>query len=184
MTEWEKLLSGQVYNDNAEELFNKRVAAKKLFKKYNSTNDDDLDLRKEILSKLLKNVGENVLIEPDFRCEYGSNISIGDNVYINFGCIILDCAEIKIGNNVLLGPNVGLYAANHALNIERRVAGDCYSKPIIIADNVWIGGDVKIVPGVTIGKGAVVGTGSIVTKDVPENAVAGGNPCRVIKMIE
>lgn len=181
MSEWTKLKNGEVYNDFSEELFERRVKAKKLFKNYNKTEDEDTEERSRLLSELFHEIGSDVWIEPDFKCEFGSNISIGNKVYINFGCIILDCADVIIGNNVLIGPNVGMYAVNHAMNAVERANGDCQGKPIKIGNNVWLGGDVKIVAGVTIGDGAVIGTGSIVTKDIPANTVAVGNPCRVVK---
>ncbi|MDE7431020.1 MAG: sugar O-acetyltransferase [Lachnospiraceae bacterium] len=183
MTDWEKLQQGMVYNDFANDLFLKRVEAKKLFKAYNKTSDDEVDERKALLSKLLKNFGNEVWIEPDFRCEFGKNISIGNNVYINFGCIILDCSEVIIGNHVLIGPNLGIYAVNHGLDPEERIAGACIGKSVHIEDNVWIGGDVKILAGVTIGEGSIIGAGSIVTKNIPARVIAAGNPCKVIRPI-
>ncbi len=183
MTEWEKLQNGITYNDFDEDLFNRRVAAKKLFKAYNKTEDEEIELRNQIMQQLFKKVGKNVWIEPDFRCEFGKNITIGDDVYINFGCIILDCAEVRIGSHTLIGPNVGLYAANHSIDATERINGGCDSKPIHIGKNVWLGGDVKVVPGVTIGDNTIIGTGSIVTKDIPSNVIAVGNPCRVIREI-
>lgn len=181
MTEWEKLKNGLVYNDFDEELFRLRVNAKKLFREYNGTGDDETEKRAIIMQQLFHKIGENVWIEPDFKCEYGKNISIGNDVYINFGCIILDCADVTIGNNVLFGPNVGIYVANHSLDPKERALGGCFGKPVYISDKVWLGGDVKIVGGVTIGEGSVIGTGSIVTKDVPAGVVAAGNPCKVIR---
>ena len=183
MTEWEKLLRGQVYNDFDDDLFQRRVAAKKLFRAYNRTEDGETELLRSILRELLGSVGENVWIEPDFRCEFGKNITIADNVYINFGCVILDCAEVSIGANALLGPNIGIYPVNHALDAEERIHGGCQGKPVRIGKNVWLGGDVKIVAGVTIGDGAVIGAGSVVTRDVPPGVVAVGNPCRVVRKI-
>ena len=183
MTEWEKMHACQVYNDFDQDLFNRRVEAKKLFKQYNKTSDDEIELREEIKTKLFKHVGKNVWIEPDFRCEFGSNISIGDNVYINFGCIILDCNEVTIGENTLIGPNAGIYAANHSIHYEERIKGGCIGLPIHIGKNVWLGGDVKIVPGVSIGDNSIIGTGSIVTKDIPNDVIAVGNPCHVIRKI-
>lgn len=183
MTEWEKLLRGQVYNDFDDDLFQRRVAAKKRFRAYNRTEDGETELRRSILRELLGSVGENVWIEPDFRCEFGKNITIADNVYINFGCVILDCAEVSIGANALLGPNIGIYPVNHALDAEERIHGGCRGKPVRIGKNVWLGGDVKIVAGVTIGDGAVIGAGSVVTRDVPPGVVAVGNPCRVVRRI-
>lgn len=183
MTEWERMQKGLVYNDFDQDLFNKRVEAKKLFKAYNKTEDEEIDLRNKIMKQLFKNVGENVWIEPDFRCEFGKNITIGDNVYINFGCIILDCSEVTIGSHTLLGPNIGLYAANHSTDATERINGGCYGKPIHIGNNVWLGGDVKVLQGVTIGDNTIIGAGSIVTKDIPDNVIAVGNPCKVIRKI-
>ncbi len=183
MTEWERLQQGLVYNDFDEELFNRRVEAKKLFRAYNKTEDEDVALRNELMQKLFKKVGKNVWIEPDFKCEFGKNITIEDDVYINFGCVILDCAEVTIGSHTLLGPNIGLYAANHSTDAEERINGGCYGKPIHIGKNVWLGGDVKVVPGVSIGNNTIIGTGSIVTKDIPDNVIAVGNPCKVVREI-
>lgn len=183
MTEWERMQKGLVYNDFDQDLFNKRVEAKKLFKAYNKTEDEEVDLRNKIMKQLFKNVGENVWIEPDFRCEFGKNITIGDNVYINFGCIILDCSEVTIGSHTLLGPNIGLYAANHSTDATERINGGCYGKPIHIGNNVWLGGDVKVLQGVTIGDNTIIGAGSIVTKDIPDNVIAVGNSCKVIRKI-
>lgn len=183
MTEWERLQQGLIYNDFDDNLFNRRVEAKKLFRAYNKTEDDEVALRDELMQKLFKKVGRNVWIEPDFKCEFGQNITIEDDVYINFGCVILDCAEVTIGSHTLLGPNVGLYAANHSTDAEERINGGCYSKPIHIGKNVWLGGDVKVVPRVTIGDNTIIGTGSIVTKSIPSNVIAVGNPCKVIRKI-
>ncbi len=183
MTEWERLQQGLIYNDFDDNLFNRRVEAKKLFRAYNKTEDDELALRDELMQKLFKKVGRNVWIEPDFKCEFGQNITIEDDVYINFGCVILDCAEVTIGSHTLLGPNVGLYAANHSTDAEERIHGGCHGKPIHIGKNVWLGGDVKVVPGVTIGDNTIIGTGSIVTKSIPSNVIAVGNPCKVIRKI-
>ena len=183
MTDWEKMQAGMIYNDFDDDLFQRRVEAKKLFRAYNKTDDDEVEMRQHIMKELFKSVGSKVQIEPDFRCEFGKNIIIEDNVYINFGCVILDCAEVTIGANSLLGPNIGLYAVNHATDAEERMHGGCYGKPIHIGKNVWLGGDVKILAGVSIGDNTIIGTGSIVTKDIPSNVVAVGNPCKVIKEI-
>lgn len=183
MSEWNKMLKGEMYNDFSDELFQKRVEAKRLFRLYNQTDDDQTEKRYEIMKSLFKSVGENVWIEPDFKCEFGKNISIGNDVYINFGCIILDCGEVTIGDNTLLGPNVGIYLANHAFDAQERINGGCFGKPVHIGSKVWIGGDVKILAGVTIGNNSIIGTGSVVTKDIPENVIAVGNPCRVLRKI-
>ena len=183
MNTWERLQEGLVYNDFDEDLFQRRVKAKKLFRAYNASDDDEVELRERLMGELFGSVGERVWIEPDFKCEFGSNIHIGDDVYINFGCVILDCAKVTIGEHTLLGPNVGLYAANHSTDAEERINGGCYGKPISIGKKCWLGGDVKVVPGVSIGDGAVIGTGSIVTKDIPSGVIAVGNPCRVLREI-
>ncbi|MCI5655517.1 MAG: sugar O-acetyltransferase [Candidatus Pseudoruminococcus sp.] len=183
MTNWEKLQAGMIYNDFDDDLFQRRIYAKKLFRQYNKTDDGETELRQEIMSKLFKSVGKNVWIEPDFRCEFGKNITIGDNVYINFGCVILDCSEITIGENTLLGPNVGIYSANHSIDAEERINGGCFGKPIHIGKRVWLGGDVKVIAGVTIGDDSIIGTGSIVTKDIPSGVIAVGNPCKILRKI-
>lgn len=183
MTNWERLQAGMIYNDFDDDLFQRRIYAKKLFRQYNKTDDDETELRQEIMSKLFKSVGKNVWIEPDFRCEFGKNITIGDNVYINFGCVILDCSEITIGENTLLGPNVGIYSANHSIDAEERINGGCFGKPIHIGKRVWLGGDVKVIAGVTISDDSIIGTGSIVTKDIPSGVIAVGNPCKILRKI-
>lgn len=183
MTEWEKLQRGELYDDSDQDLFDRRVRAKKLFRAYNVTTDEETEKRKQQLDELFAKTGENIWIEPDFRCEYGSNIEIEDHVYINFDCVILDCARVHIGAHSLLGPHIGIYAVNHALDPLERLQGDCMGKPITIGNNIWIGGDTKILAGVTIGDNTVIGAGSVVTKDIPANVVAVGNPCRVIRKI-
>lgn len=183
MTDWDKLQQGMVYNDFSEILTIKRAEAKKLFEAYHKTTEEDVELRKKLLSELMCSVGDGVRIERDFRCEFGKNITIGNRVYINFGCIILDCAEVTIGDDVLIGPNLGIYAVNHGFDPEERIAGACYGKPVKIEDKVWIGGNVTILAGVTVGEGSIIGAGSVVTKDIPPRVIAAGNPCRVIRPI-
>ncbi len=183
LTAWEKMQRDMVYDDFDADLFNRRVAAKNIFNRYNQTTDEQPEERKELLKELLGSIGENVYIEPNFACEFGKNIYIGNDVYINFGAVLLDCSRITIGNNVLIGPNVGMYSANHSIDPEERAQGALIGGRITIEDKVWIAGDVKIMPGVTIGEGAVIGCGSIVTRDIPPRTVAAGNPCRVIRQI-
>lgn len=183
LTAWEKMQRDMVYDDFDPDLFDRRVAAKTIFKRYNRTTDDEVEERKGLLKQLFGSVGDNVYIEPDFACEFGKNIYIGNDVYINFGAVFLDCSRITIGNNVLIGPNVGLYSANHGLDPDERAQGALIGGRITIDDKVWIAGDVKIMPGVTIGEGAVIGCGSIVTHDISPRTVAAGNPCRVIRPI-
>ena len=183
MTEWEKLQRGQIYNDFDDDLFRRRIAAKKLFRAYNRTEDEDTGTREELLRRLIRHVGRGVWIEPEFRCEYGQNISIEDDVYINFGCVILDCAEVVIGAHALIGPNVGIYPVNHALDADERARGVCCGRPVQIGQNVWIGGSVTILSGVTIGDNAVIGAGSVVTQNINANTLAYGVPCREIRKL-
>lgn len=182
-TDWEKMQAGEIYNDFSTELFNMRVEAKRLFRAYNRLDDDDVDKRRNIMSKLFRQVGKNVWIEPDFRCEFGKNIIIGNDVYINFGCVILDCGLVTIGNQVLIGPNVGIFSGNHTIDAEERAAGGLVPKPVTIGNRVWLCGNVSIVPDITIGDDTVIGAGSVVTRDIPAGVVATGNPCKVIRKI-
>ncbi len=183
LSEWEKMQRGEIYNDFDQDLFNRRVVAKKLFRAYNQTSDDAVEERRRIMTELFKSVGENVWIEPDFRCEFGKNIAIGNDVYINFGCVILDCGQVTIGNNTLIGPNVGLFSGNHTTDAEERAAGGLIPKPITIGNRVWLCGNVSIVPGVSIGDDTIIGAGSVVTHDIPSGVIAAGNPCRVLRKI-
>lgn len=183
MTEWEKMQAGLVYNDFDRDLFERRVEAKKIFREYNRSSDDETDKRQSLMQRLFKKVGKNVWIEPDFRCEFGKNITIGDDVYINFGCVILDCGQVSIGSNTLIGPNVGLFSGNHATDAEERAVGGLIPKPITIGRRVWICGNVSVVPGVTIGDDTIIGAGSVVTHAIPAGVVAAGNPCRVLREI-
>lgn len=183
MTEWEKMQAGLVYNDFDRDLFERRVEAKKIFREYNRSSDNETDKRQSLMQRLFKKVGKNVWIEPDFRCEFGKNITIGDDIYINFGCVILDCGQVSIGSNTLIGPNVGLFSGNHATEAEERAVGGLIPKPITIGRRVWICGNVSVVPGVTIGDDTIIGAGSVVTRDIPAGVVAAGNPCRVLREI-
>lgn len=177
------ILSGKMYNDLTDELVSARENTVFLTNKYNASFGEKADVREAILKKLLKSVGKGVHFEPNFRCEFGYNISIGNNFYANFDCIMLDGGCIEIGDNVLFGPRVGIYTSNHAIDAWERVHGACYGKVVKIGRNVWIGGGVHINQGVTIGDNTVIGSGSVVTKDIPSNVVAAGVPCKVIRKI-
>lgn len=179
----ELMHSGKMYNDLSECLVKKREELVLLTNEYNSSFSKSKEEREAILKKILKSVGKSVHFEPNFRCEFGMNISIGNNFYANFDCIMLDGNNINIGNNVLLGPRVGLYTANHATDAEERIKGGCYARPISIGDNVWIGANVDIMGGVKIGNNTIIGAGSVVTKDIPANVIAAGVPCKVIREI-
>lgn len=179
----EKILSGDMYNDLTKELVAVREKTVLLTNAYNASFGQSSEVRENLLKNLLQAVGKNVHFEPTFRCEFGFNISIGDNFYANFDCVMLDGGGIVIGNNVLFGPKVGIYTSNHAIDAEERIAGGCYAKKVTIGDNVWIGGGVHINQGVTIGKNTIIGSGSVVTKDIPDNVIAAGVPCKVIREI-
>ena len=182
MTEKEKMLSGALYNANKDsELVAERVKAKDLCFDFNNLRPSQKAEKEDILKKLLCSVGENIEIISPFWCDYGYNIVTGKNFFANHNLVILDCAKVTIGDNVFIGPDCGIYTATHPLDFQRRKEGLEYALPITIGNNVWLGGGVKICPGVTIGEGSVVGAGSIVTKDIPANVLAVGNPCKVIK---
>ena len=135
------------------------------------------------MRQLFRKVGERVWVEPDFCCEFGKNITLGDDVYVNFGCTILDCGQVTIGEHTLIGPNVSMYSANHVLDADERIAGGLIPKEIRVGRRVWIGGGTTILAGVSIGDEAVIGAGSVVTRDIPAGVVAAGNPCRVLRPI-
>ena len=156
---------------------------RKLFVAYNLTDYEDTATRREIMEQLFASVGEGVFIEPNFRCEVGRNITIGSHAYINFDCVMLDNAPITLGDYVWIAPMVGLFAANHALDLEERRNGACQAKPIVIEDGVWLDGHVTVLGGVTIGRGSVIGAGSVVTKNIPAGVIAVGNPARVLRPI-
>lgn len=183
MTEKEKLQAGELYNGNDKELVSDRIAAKKLCAEYNAVTYNDFQKRERLLSRLLAFKGENTWIEPNFFCDYGYNIIMGDNFYSNHNLVILDCAEVIFGDNVFIGPNCGFYTAGHPLDYKMRNYGLEFAKPIKVGNNVWIGGNVCIMPGVTIGDNVVIGGGSVVTKDIPSGVVAVGNPCKPVKDI-
>src|SRR5574344_479302 len=182
-SEKEKMISGKPYKAYGDELLAERQYAKEMIFDFNSLRPNQIDERNEILKRLLGKTKDKYFIEPPFRCDYGYNIEIGENFYSNYNLIILDCAPVKIGDNVLIGPNVSIYTAGHPLHYEIRNQEYEYAFPIIIGDNVWIGGNVVINPGVSIGENSVIGSGSVVTKDIPNNVIAIGNPCKVLRVI-
>ena len=185
MTEKEKMLAGELYNANYnEELEKEREKAKDICFAYNQIKPSNREAKKEIIRKLFRKTKENFLIEQPFMCDHGYNIEIGENFYANHNLIILDGNKVSFGDNVFIAPNCGFYTAGHPLDYRQRNQGLEYAKPIKVGNNVWIGGNVVVLPGVTIGDNCVIGAGSIVTKDIPENTVAVGNPCKVIKTIK
>lgn len=184
MTEKEKRDLGQIYNPNYdEELINEMLKAKDLCYEYNNIKPSEIERRKGVIIKILGKVGKDFRIEQPFLCDYGYNISVGDNFYANHGLIILDAAKVEIGDNVYIAPNCNIYTASHPIDTVQRNKGLEYANKVKIGNNVWIGGNVTILPGVTIGDNSTIGAGSVVTKDIPANVVAYGNPCRVAKNI-
>ncbi len=164
--------------------------ARSLLARYNATSADDAEIRRGLLDDLLGQAGQGLWIEPPLFCDYGDNIRIGTGVFINLGCVILDGAQVKIGDGALLGPNVQIYATSHPMRAEDRIYIEdglpryhTTAAPIIIGPKTWIGGGTIILPGVTIGEGTTIGAGSVVTEDVPAHVFAAGNPCRVIRSL-
>lgn len=180
-TEKQKMFAGELYDASDAELTAERKIARELIRLYNSSKEDDG--REAILRKLFGRVGAGVIIEPPFYCDYGKYTHLGEKVYMNFGCVILDCNEVHIGDNVMFGPYVQIYAAHHPLEASERIKGPELAHPVHIGNNVWIGGGAIVLPGVTIGDDTTIGAGSVVTKDIPSGVVAVGNPCKVLRKI-
>lgn len=179
-TEKLKMLAGEPYDAWDKTLYSERIECRKTLQQLNNAMPDSAEWR-DAIDRLIPN-SQGAYIEPPFRCDYGTNIEIGKNFFANFNCVVLDVAKVTIGDNVLFGPNIQLYAAGHPLDVQGRVEqGIEFGLPITIGDNVWLGGSVVVCPGITIGDNSVIGAGSVVTKDIPANVVAAGNPCRVIR---
>lgn len=182
MNQKERMLKGLPYLSNEDGLFEERQRAKELCYEVNNCAPNDVKRRAELLCELLPNASKKIYIEPPFRCDYGSNIYIGDSFYANYNLTVLDCAKVEISDNVLIGPNVCITTAGHPIHYLSRRKYE-YADEIKIGNNVWIGANVVINPGVTIGDNSVIGSGSVVTKDIPCDVVAVGNPCRVLRKI-
>lgn len=184
MTEREKLEQGLWYDaNNDEQLLRERSDAEELYFQFNQTSPKNVKKRTEILNQLLPHMGKNITLLLPFYTDYGYNCFIGDETFINHNAYFMDCAPITIGTHCFIGPNCGLYTAGHPLIAKERNMGLEIAKPITIENDVWIGADVTVLPGVTIGEGSVIGAKSTVTKDIPAGVVALGNPCRVIRKI-
>ena len=183
MNQKERMLNNIPYRAWLDGLEEERLACKTKTYEYNNIPPRDRAKRKELMRTIVGKIGEEFNIESPFQCDYGYNIEIGENFYSNHNLIILDVGRVKIGDNVQVAPNVSIYTAGHPVHPETRNTGYEYGIDITIGDNVWIGGSVSILPGVTIGDNAVIGAGSVVTKDIPANVIAAGNPCRVIREI-
>lgn len=184
ISEKEKMLAGQPYNPMDRELVSGRVRAQLAQEAFNTCAPDQGKELKRLLRILIPNQSKSCFVQPPFYCDYGYNLHLGERVFLNFNCVVLDAAPIKIGARTMLGPNVQLYTATHPINAKERASGLEFAKAITIGEDVWIGGNVTICPGVTIGNGTVIGAGSVVTKNIPGNVMAAGNPCKVIKPID
>ncbi len=192
MTEKEKMLHGEWYDTSDPWLASQRKTARDVSEQYNRTSENEIEMRRSLLKGLLGSIGEDTEIYPAVKFDYGCNTYIGARCYINFNAVFLDCAKIRIGNDVFVGPNVSFLTPVHPLLAKERnvrIAPDGHRymieacRPITVEDNVWLGGDVTILPGVTIGHDSVSGAGSVVTKSIPPGVVAAGNPCKIIRKI-
>lgn len=183
MTEREKMEQGMLYLAGDPQLLQDRLACQDLCWEYNHLRPSQLKQRREILKKLLGKTGERFHIEQDFHCDYGYHITLGEDFYANYHCVMLDCAPITFGDRVLVGPNCGFYTGGHPMNLEQRAQELEYAHPITVGDDVWFGAQVAVLPGVTIGSDVVIGAGSVVTHDIPSGVIAAGNPCRVLREI-
>ncbi|MCD7970936.1 MAG: sugar O-acetyltransferase [Alistipes sp.] len=191
MTEKEKMLAGGTYDPSDSELINRWHLAKDLLRRYNATDTRDREALTEILQELLGSSGKNVWVAAPFHVDYGENIFLGDNVEINMNCVFLDCNRITVGRNTGFGPAVQVYAVGHPVIPSERLTGNngelsgwnSVTAPVTIGENVWIGGGAIILPGVSIGDGTTVGAGSVVTRSLPANCIAVGNPCKVVQYL-
>lgn len=178
------MLAGELYNPLDIQLSEERIRARSLLQALNNTKEDQVKERNKILQDLIPDAGMDLWLQPPFFCDYGTNIKVGDKVFFNFNCTILDVMQVNIGSRTLFGPNVQIYTATHPMGHTDRASGLEFAKAITIGEDVWIGGGVIICPGVKIGDRCVIGAGSVVTKDMPPDVFAAGNPCRVIKKLE
>lgn len=183
MNQKERMLAGLPYKAWLDGLSEERIKNKLKIYDYNLLRPDEGEKMDVLIKDILGKTGENIFIEQPFHCDYGKNIEVGNNFFANYNCTILDVGKVIIGENVQLAPNVAIYTAGHPIHPESRNSGYEYGIGVTIGDNVWVGGSVVINPGVAIGNNVVIGAGSVVTKDIPDNVVAVGNPCRVIRQI-
>jgi len=183
-TETERMLAGEFYDPSAPELVADRERAQDLARRYSATTEAEGERREALLRELFGAVGDDPDVEPPFRCDYGYNVAVGDGFFANYGCVFLDTNPVSFGDRCLLGPGVHVYTPTHPIDPEERATGRERAEPVTVGDDVWIGGRAVLNPGVTVGDGAVIASGAVVTKDVPDRVVVGGNPARVIREIE
>ncbi|WP_461215120.1 sugar O-acetyltransferase [Lacticaseibacillus sp. GG6-2] len=175
------MASGKPYNDLDPLLDKVRTRATLMANRLN--REDDPEAKEQLVRELFGSVGKNPVVSPNFRCEFGRNIHVGDHFFANYDCTILDGGQVTIGDRVLFGPKVGLYTTNHLFDAEERELGGCVAKPITIGNRCWLAANVSVMPGVSIGDDTIIGANSVVTRDVPSNVIAAGNPCRVLRKI-
>lgn len=183
MTEKEKMLAGKLYDALDEQLTQERVRARLLIKELNDSREDAVEERTRILNELIPNAGPGLWLQPPFYCDYGTNMVLGARVFFNFNCVVLDVMQVTIGSRTLFGPNVQIYTATHPIDYQVRASGVEFARPVIIGEDVWVGGSAVICPGVSIGDRTIIGAGSVVTRDIPADVFAAGNPCRVIRSL-
>lgn len=184
MSEKAKMIAGEMYFPFDKELLEDRNKVKDLCFELNNTAPSKSEERKALIKQILGKSEYDTIIESNFFCDYGYNITVGKNFYVNHNCVMLDCTHIRFGNNVLIGPNCGFYTAIHPIDAEERSTFMESAKPITVGNDVWFGGNVVVLPGVTIGDNVVIGAGSVVTKNIPSNVIAVGNPCKVLRNID
>jgi maltose O-acetyltransferase len=184
MTEKEKMLAGELYVALDPQLTEERTQARLLVQELNNSREDEPEQRGQLLKQLMPKAGPGLWLQPPFYCDYGYNIITGENVFFNFNCVVLDVMTVTIGDRTLFGPNVQVYTATHPIDHQVRSSGVEYAKPITIGSDVWVGGSAVICPGVSIGDRTIIGAGSVVTRDIPADVFAAGNPCRVIRHLD
>ena len=182
-SEKEKMLGGEPYDPLDPQLVAERRRARLLFHALNETRDDQPEERARLIRELIPASGEGIWIEPPFYCDYGTNVTLGERVFFNFNCVVLDVAPVRVGSRTLFGPAVQIYAATHPLSAAERRAGLEAGRPVEVGEVVWVGGGAIICPGVRVGARTVIGAGSVVTRDIPAGVFAAGNPCRVIRAV-
>jgi len=183
MTEKEKMLSGQLYSAVDAQLLEELNATKDLIAEYNAIRPTDNESKDRMIRRILGRIGKEIIVNQPFYCDYGKHIEVGERFFANFNFTVLDEANVRIGDDCFIGPNVSIYTACHSTDPVERNSRREWAEPVTIGNNVWLGGSVTILPGVTIGDNCTIGAGSVVTKDIPSNSVAVGNPARVIKKI-
>ncbi|TKX81054.1 maltose acetyltransferase domain-containing protein [Halorubrum sp. SD626R] len=183
-TETERMLAGELYDPSDPTLAADRARARDIARRYDATSEAERDRRERLLRELFDAVGEDATVQPPVRCDYGYNVAVGGDFFANYGCVFLDSNPIEFGDRCLLGPGVHVYTPTHPLDPDERATGRERAEPVTVGDDVWIGGRAVLNPGVTVGDGAVIASGAVVTRNVPARTVVGGNPARVIREIE